>query len=234
MIFNNESRRILAGNILILFLLSGCAAAKTTLKYNQSEIELIPASEIQKVLSPAALNETVKVRANNIDGSVVVKGFIGDEYVLVTNKLGQQVSIPSKDITEIDRIRHIKTSDKPGGKGKSSTAETVGETLIYAPLIPFSVAVAPALRASGLDAKKNAQDVEKARLVYVGMSKEDLMKNLGEPREEYFCGAKGKLRAHEVWIFEEHKVLRGARAIFIDSEKNTVYHTSYSTTKLFR
>jgi hypothetical protein len=50
---------------------------------------------------------------------------------------------------------------------------------------------------------------------------------VGEPKEKYYCKAKGK--AYEVWVFEKDKVLRGGRALFIDLESDKVYHNSYHT-----
>jgi hypothetical protein len=208
-------------------LVSGCAATTTSLKFTQSELKLVPVVEFQKVLSSGAMNETVEVNARSIDGTAVVKGFEGQKYIIVTDKYGQEIRLSISEITHIERIRRIKRPDTTAKKSKSNNGEAVGETLIYAPIVPVAIAMWPALRASGLDAGKNAEDKRKARLVYEGMSKEDLKTYVGEPKEKYYCKAKGK--AYEVWVFEKDKVLRGGRALFIDLESDKVYHNSYHT-----
>jgi CRISPR/Cas system CMR subunit Cmr4 (Cas7 group RAMP superfamily) len=216
-----------ASILLAAFLVSGCATTTTSLKFTQAELKLVPVVAFQKVLSSGAMNETVEVNARSIDRTAVVKGFEGQNYVIVTDKRGQEIRLSISEITEVERIRRIKRSDTSSKNGESNTAEAVGETLIYAPLVPVAIAMWPALRASGLDAGKNAEDNRKARLVYEGMSKEALKTYVGEPKEKYYCEAKGRSKAHEVWVFEEDKVLRGGRALFVDLESDKVYHNSY-------
>jgi hypothetical protein len=213
--------------VIISFMMTGCAT--TSLKFTQSEVKLIPAVSLPRVLLPGSMSETVEVNARSIDGTAVVKGFEGQKYVIVTDRHGQEIRLAINEITEIERIRRIKRPDSTAKKGESSNGEAVGETLIYAPLVPVAIAMWPALRASGLDAGKNAEDKRKAGLVYEGMSKEDLKTYVGEPKEKYYCKAKGKGKAYEVWVFEKDKVLRGGRALFIDLESDKVYHNSYHT-----
>ena len=142
---------------------------------------------------------------------------------------GKEIKLKIKDIAEIERIRRIIRPDTTIKKRESKSTETIGETLIYAPLAPVAIATLPALRATGLDAGKNAQDKEKARLVYEGMSREELKIYVGEPKEKYYCEAKGRRKANEVWVYEDDKVLRGGRALFIDLERDKVYYNSYHT-----
>jgi hypothetical protein len=227
MICECKTRFFTASIFLANFLVSGCAATTTSLKFTQSELKLVPVVEFQKVLSSGAMNETVEVNARSIDGTAVVKGFEGQKYIIVTDKYGQEIRLSISEITQIERIRRIKRPDTTAKKSKSNNGEAVGETLIYAPIVPVAIAMWPALRASGLDAGKNAEDKRKARLVYEGMSKEDLKTYVGEPKEKYYCKAKGK--AYEAWVFEKDKVLRGGRALFIDLESDKVYHNSYHT-----
>ena len=128
------------------------------------------------------------------------------------------------------RIRRIKTPADSGKKNGSGTADAVGETMIYAPLVPVAIGTLPFLRAMDLDAGKNDQDEEKARLVYEGMSKNDLIKNIGEPKEKYHCEAKNGSGIEEIWVYNKGEVLRGGRALFIDLGKGVVYYNSYDTT----
>jgi hypothetical protein len=173
------------------------------------------------------MNETVKVNATSIDGPAVVKGFEGQKYVIVTDKRGKEIKLATSEITKIERVRRIKRPDNSPNKGESNTAEAVAETLVYAPLVPIAIATWPVLRTSGLDAGKNAEDNRKARLVYEGMSKEDLRAYVGEPKEKYHCEAKDSSGDYEVWVYEKNQVLRGGRALFIDLEKGEIYHNSY-------
>jgi CRISPR/Cas system CMR subunit Cmr4 (Cas7 group RAMP superfamily) len=229
MIFEYKTRFFAISIFLTAFSVSGCAATTTSLKFTQSELKLVPAIAFQKVLSSGTMNETVEVKARSIDGRAVVKGFEGQKHVIMTDKHGQEIRLPFSEITEIERIRRIKRPETTAKKGGTNDAEAFAEALIYAPLVPIAIAMWPALRASGLDAKKNDEDELKARLVYEGMSKEDLITYVGEPKEKYYCEVEGKSTAHEVWVFEKDKVLRGGRALFIDLGSNRVYHNSYNT-----
>jgi len=201
----------------------------TSLKFTQSEVKRIPVVLLHKVLSSVAMNETVKVRAKSFDGPAEVKGFEDQEFVIVTGERGKEIKLAISEITEIERIRRIKRAANSHEKTGSNTAEAVGETLIYTPLIPVAIVTWPVLGISGLDAGKNAEDNWKARLVYEGMTKEDLRAYVGEPKEKYHCKAKGRSGDGEVWIFEKDLVLRGGRALFIDLQKGKVYHNSYHT-----
>ena len=208
---------------------SGCATTTTSLKFTESELEVVPAVVLPKLLSSNATNEVVEVSAKSIDEPAVVKRIEGQKYVVVTDTRGKELRLSISQITEIERIRQIKSSETSTTKGGGNAADTVGETLIYGPLVPVSIALWPALRLSGLDAKKNAEDNQKARLVYEDMSKEDLKRFVGEPKEKYYCESQGKSKAHEVWVFEHEKILRGGRALFIDLTTDKVYHNSYNT-----
>ena len=229
MICEYKIRCFKASILIMAFLISGCATTETSLSFTQSELKVVPVVAYQKLLSSTAMNETVEVKVRSIDGIAVVKGIEGLKYVIVTNQRKQEIRLAIGEITEIKRIREIKRSETFQKLGKSNTTEVVGETLIYAPLIPVAVAMWPALRVSGLDAGKNAEDNRKARLVYEGMSKEDLKTYVGEPKEQYHCEAKGRSDAYEVWVFEKNRVLRSGGALFIDLESEKVYHNSYNT-----
>jgi CRISPR/Cas system CMR subunit Cmr4 (Cas7 group RAMP superfamily) len=229
MIFEYKTSFFAISIFLTAFSVSGCAVTTTSLKFTRSELKLVPAIAFEKVLSSCTTDETVEVNARSIDGRAVVEGFEGQKHVIVTDKHGQEIRLPFSEITEVERIRRIKRPDTTAKKGDTNNAEAIAETLIYAPLVPVAIAMWPALRASGLDAKKNDEDELKARLVYEDMSKEDLITCVGKPKEKYYCEAEGKSTAHEVWVYEKDKVLRGGRALFIDPGSNRVYHNSYNT-----
>jgi hypothetical protein len=215
--------------VIIGFMVTGCATTTTSLKFTQSEVKLIPIIAIQKVLSSNAMNETVKVNASSIDGPAVVKGYEGLKYVIVTDKRGKEIKLAISEITKIERVRRIKKPDNSPEKGESNTTEAAAEILIYAPLVPVAIATWPVLRTLGLDAGKNAEDNWKARLVYEGMSKEDLRVYVGEPKEKYYCEAKDRSGDYEIWVYEKDQVLRGGRALFINFDKGEIYHNSYHT-----
>jgi hypothetical protein len=86
----------------------------------------------------------------------------------------------------------------------------------------------------GLDESKNELDREKARRIYQGMSKSDLLGSIGPPIEKYSCFFKFTRKekqgvADEVWVYDERKVLRGGRTLFMYIDKGVVYQTSQDT-----
>jgi hypothetical protein len=230
MVCRYKTYLIVAYAVSVTLLVTGCSTTTTSLKFTQSEVKLIPSIALQKIMSSHSINETVTVSAKGLDGAAEVKGFVGQEYVIVTDLDAKEVKIKIADIIEIERIRKMKTPANSRDKKGSSTADAVGETLIYTPLIPVAIGTWPFLRAMGLDAKKNDEDEEKARLIYEGMSKKDLILNIGEPKEKYHCEAKNARGDEEIWVYEKGQVLRGGRTLFIDLDKGVVYHNSYNTT----
>ena len=216
--------------VSVTLLVTGCATTTTSLNFTQSELKLVPIIAFHKIMSSQSMNETVTVRAESLDGAAEVKGFVGQKYVIVTDMDEKEVKIRIADITEIERIRKIQTPTNSREEKGSGAADAIGETLIYAPLVPVAIGTWPFLRAMGLDAKKNAEDKEKARLIYEGMSKKDLMLNIGEPKEKYHCEGKNGSGAEEIWVYEKGQVLRGGRSLFINLNKGVVYYNSYDTT----
>ncbi len=213
------------------FIATGCATRSTSLMFTEPEVKLIPIIAFQKVLSPRA-NETVKIYASSVDGPAVVTGFEGQKRVIVMDKHGKEIELMTTEVTKIERIRRISRPENSAKKGKSNTAAAVAETVFYAPMIPAAIVLWPFLRASGLDAGKNAEDNLKARLIYKGMSKNDLLTYIGEPMEKYLCIPKEQnnwSKEKEVWVYGKDKVLRGGRSLFIDLNKGEVDHNSYHT-----
>lgn len=213
------------------FIATGCATKTTSLMFTESEVKLIPIVAIQKVLSPRA-DETVRIYSSSVDGPAVVKGFEGKKRVIVMDKHGKEIELMTTEVMKIERIRRILRPDDSAKKGKSNTAGAVADTVFYAPMVPTAIVLWPFLRASGLDAGKNAEDKLKARLVYEGMSKSDLLKYIGEPMEKYLCIPKEQNRwskEEEVWVYRKDQVLRGGRSLFINLDKGEVYYNSYDT-----
>lgn len=169
-------RQTLANVAVIVFLVTSCATHTHSLKFTQSEVKRIPAVALQKVLSPTSTNETVRVWARGVSGPAEVKSFEGQQSVTVKGEGNENdKKLPFNAITELE---HIWRSAKPKtfvGEQEPNSATAVTESLIYAPCIPAAIATWPFLRASGLDALKNDEDKSKARLVYEGMSKKDLI-----------------------------------------------------------
>lgn len=223
----DKTHLLVAYIVIVAFMVTGCATTSTSLKFTQSEVKLIPVMSIQKVLSPrSTIYDAVMVRVWSAHGITEVKGFEGQDYVIVTDeRQGKEVKLAISEIVEIERIRRMKSTVTSAGKHQGNTAEAIGETLIYAPFIPL-VTVRPLFGAMGLDEEKNSEDGEKASLAYEGMSKEDLRTYIGEPKEKYHCKAKDGSVANEVWIYREDQVLRGGRSLFIRLDDEKVYHTS--------
>jgi len=208
---------------IIVFMITGCATNTKSLKFSHSEVELIPVEAFQKVLSPMSENETVKVWAKGVSGSMEVKGFEGQDYVIAKDEHNKkEMNLPINDILEIEHIWRFKKENTSRKKHKGETTEAVGEFLILAPLIPVAIGMMPILEVTGLDAKKNSVDEKKAGLVYKGMSKEDLRVYVGEPKDKYLCKDIYS-RDYEVWIYRNDQVLRGGRELYIDLDDNKVF-----------
>ncbi|MDW7772233.1 MAG: hypothetical protein SCH71_05010 [Desulfobulbaceae bacterium] len=245
MIWQNRFQNIIAPVSIAILMASGCATAPYwettsygTMKYSQAEIERLPGVSIRNILSSMSENEhnreQIFVRSTSLDGPAEVNRLDGQEDVIVTNRYGQEVQIKIAQITEIKRIRRLKVVPRKKSIGEETTEAGevltgTGEVLIYASLVPVAIAMWPFFRAIGLDEGKNDDDKEKASLAYGGMSKEDLVMYVGEPKEKY-CREVKESGRDEVWVYEKDKVLRGGRALFISGDKGVVYHTSHNTT----
>lgn len=229
---------MIAGISFAVLITFGCASTspywqKTsygTWNFSQGEVEILPSISIRNILSSMSENEVQRiqifVRARNLDEISKVTRLEGQEDIYVADAHGKEVKINLAQITEIQSIRQIKIV--PRQKTTAEVADELGEGALYAPLVPVAIAVLPLLRAMGLDAGKNDADKGKARLAYDGMSKNDLIANIGEPIEKYHC--KDEYGGQEVWIYKKGQVLRGGRALFIHLGDGKVYHTSHDTT----
>ena len=209
--------------IALIALLAGCASSASSIRFDQSEIKLIPAATMHRVLTPGSGNETVVVKTRELSAPATVKGFQGKDHVVVQDAQGNETTVAIGGITEIDRIYR---PGKPETKSKGShgsAAEQAGEALIYAPLVPVAIVSWPFLRAAGLDAKKNAQDIDKALLLYDGMTRKELRANLGEPAERYQCTSKSSKDRFELWHYGRDKVLRAGQFLFLNPDKGQVY-----------
>ena len=80
----------------------------------------------------------------------------------------------------------------------------------------------------GLDEHKNSKDEVKAMRAYGGMTKEDLIKHVGQPKEKFL----DEMRSGdpvEIWVYGADKVLRGGRVLYITLPEGRVYYTSIYT-----
>jgi hypothetical protein len=212
----------------IAFMVTGCATTSASLKFTHTEVKLIPVVSIHKVLSPMSTNETVTVRARNVNGPAEFIGFAGQQYVIVMDENREtKMKVAISDITEIERIRRVKRPNTSAEKHQGNTAEAVGETLLYAPMVPVAIASLPFLNMMGLDEGKNSVDRAKALLVYGEMTKEALRESIGEPKQRYLCKSKNSNDRFEVWNYEKDQVLRGGRFLFLNSGEGKVSFSSW-------
>lgn len=234
----NRFPRLTVCAALVVLTVSGCATPTTpywktttygTWRYSQAEVARLPGISRRNILSSASEEEDqrvhVSVSARSLDGTWRVVRLAGPDEVYVAKAGGKEARINLAQITRIETTRQIKIT--PRRKTTGTVASNLGEAAPYVPLIPFALGTWPLLRATGLDAGKNAQDKGKAQLAYQGMSKSELIRYLGEPMEKYLC--EDESRDNEVWIYRKNQVLRGGRALFIDSDSGKVYYTSYNT-----
>ncbi|PJA31546.1 MAG: hypothetical protein CO187_08860 [Zetaproteobacteria bacterium CG_4_9_14_3_um_filter_53_7] len=134
--------------------------------------------------------------------------------------------MPIRDIVEVYRVYHPRQQAAPSAP--ANTAEAVGETLIYAPLVPVAVVSWPVLSSMGLDEHKNSEDPEKALLIYEGMTRSELEAVQGKPVEKFSCAREsGKGASYELWAYEKEKVIRAARFLFIDQQTGKVNFASF-------
>jgi hypothetical protein len=128
------------------------------------------------------------------------------------------------------------TSGISEGKGAGITTRGCAGCVEMVTTLPLALVALPlwgVFRVLGEDPAKNQEDESKARFVYEGMSKNDLLTYIGQPKEKYMCIPKGqyqlsKEEAHtEVWVYRKDQVLRGGRALVIGSGRGEVLENSY-------
>lgn len=213
--------------------LSGCSATSHTVGFSQSELQRIPASSLQRMVRERAADEVVALRVAGRDEPVEVKAFKSKDTATVHTADAGEAEIRFADISEllIFRIPLPAQTDSSKQGIASSGTSSAGEALIYAPLIPLAL-TRPLFRAVGLDGQKNEDDNSKARRVYQGMSRKDLLESVGEPSEKYAC----LLNLHnkpaipqQIWVYPDEKVLRGGRTLTLDLATETVSHNSMHT-----
>lgn len=223
--------------LFLSLLTTGCSTATHSIDFSKSELQLIPTSSLKRMASNHSADETVVVRVGGYGAPLVVKEFNNRDTATVFDADGKEVGIPFADITELLISKKPKVPNQTESYQKSGTkaaSSGVGEALIYAPLIPVALVTWPLASGMGLDESKNEMDREKARRIYQGMSRNDLLGSIGPPIEKYSCFLKFNRNekqgvADEVWVYDERKVLRGGRALFINIDKGAVYQTSHHT-----
>jgi hypothetical protein len=213
--------------VMTAIILTGCSTSSRSLRYTQPEVRLIPSMAMHKVLTPGSNNQVVVIRAEGLSDLAVVEGFEGDDTVVVRDERGTVSKIAINVITDIYRVTHFDTENEQEGKRRGSAAATVGETMIYAPLVPVAVVSWPFLRAMGLDEHKNSNDREKALVIYGGMTKQDLHKAIGEPDNRYRCHRKDSSDWFDIWNYDRDKVLYGGQYLFFSEKDGEVYFSSF-------
>lgn len=219
--------------LFVSLFVSGCATTSRSIYFSKSELELIPVSSLRRMVSTPAADEVVIVGLDGRDGYFEVKEFKGKDSAIVSGLEGKAAEVRFSDITALlihKKPEAQKQMNPPKEASTSSSASATAEALIYAPLVPL-VTVSPLFGAMGLNASDNSADNAKARLIYHGMSRQDLLSSIGTPKEKYACILKlpAKGVAQEVWVYEDRKVLRGGRALFIDRDTGAVSHNSFHT-----
>ncbi len=228
---------LLACALFVSLLTTGCATATHSVDFSKSELQLIPASSLQRMASAHAADEIVAVRVDGHAEPVEVKEFKNKDSATVYSAGGKEAEIQFSEITKLLIFKKPKApeqNDRQKGVGASTVGSAAVETLAYAPIVPLAIGTWPLLRAMGLDESKNSADSAKARMIYHGMSRQELLAGIGIPKEKYSCILKLHLKekpdvAQEIWVYDDGKVLRGGRALFIDLETGTVTHNSFDT-----
>lgn len=205
---------------LFTLLISGCSTK--SMIFSPDELKLVPNTLYGKLLSSKDPDVTIEINAKSMDGTATVKTLDRDKGVMTIDQQGREITLPFHDVTRIERITHLKREGQ-----STDVADIIGYTVIYAPIAVVAAPLYPIFHWTGLDANRNAEDTEKAGLVYRGMSKEELTQFLGNPKEKYKCEATEKHSVKEIWVYDHAKVLRGGRSLFIDPADDKVYHNSY-------
>ncbi len=228
--------------VVVMCMAAGCATRVGwytteygTMEYSRGELERLPGISIRNILASGRKDENVWIQvfveAEGTDGWAAVRRLEGDDAVRVVDAQGREASVALAEITTIRRVRRLWQGPREK-TGEEKAAEAI-EALEYAPLVPLAILSWPILSATGLDAQKNADDEEKAELAYGGLSRKELLAHVGQPREKYFCREVKGVTGIEIWVYDDQKVLRGGRAMFIDLRDGAVYSTSVDT-KFFR
>lgn len=220
------------------FIATGCATSTHSVGFSKSELQRIPTPSLRRIVAAHAADEVVAIRMDGRDQPVEVKEFNNRDSATIFGPDGKEAEIRFSDITALVIFKKPKPPEptqRPAGASASAVASATVEALAYAPIVPLAIGTWPLLRAMGLDESKNSADNAKARLIYQGMSRQDLLASIGEPKEKYSCILKLRLKdkpdvPQEIWVYDESKVLRGGRALFLDVGTGTVSHNSFHTT----
>ena len=211
---------------MLLSLVSGCTSSPQALRYSQSEVERIPLTAKRKLLLSGSNSASIVVKAPPYSGPLTVQRSDDDEHVVIANAKGAVSRLAIREISEIYRVYHLK--QQASQSTPNNTEEAVGETLIYAPLIPVAVVSWPVLSSMGLDEHRNSEDREKALLLYQGMTRSELETVQGKPVEKYNClRQSGKGTSYELWGYDKNKVIRSARYLFINLNDGKVGFASF-------
>lgn len=210
---------------LSIFMVSGCATSSSIMKFTQSEIEIIPDIAIHRIFLPHYFSDMVKVEAKGIRKPMIFKRFEGQAYIVATNpRSGKEVTLAINDITQIEYIKLPKNIGKSSG-GMTASEAVEGAALLssIAILAPFAFVIWPFYDDPMADQKREVEENRKAKLVYIGLTTEQLIESIGEPLERNLCGS-----WREIWIYNEDKVLPGGKFLTIDRTNRKVIKSTYS------
>lgn len=228
---------LIAFALPMMLLAAGCASTGAAVGYSRSELQLIPGKSLERMANRHAADELVAVKVEGRSDPVEVRSFTDKDHVTVVASEGLDQQVRFSDVTDLlifKRPRKDEQQAAPNRATASGAAGAIGEALVYAPLVPLAVATWPALNVMGLNASTNSADDERARRIYEGLSKQELIDSIGRPKERYACIKKNPRdkddAAEEIWVYDDDRVLRGGRTLIISNQSGLVTYNSFHTT----
>lgn len=211
-------------------LVTGCVSKTTSIDFTHSEVQLIPSVSLHNLVSLYSTDNS-RIMIETMDKKTFpVKQFINKEYALVTTENEHDRNVTFREIAKIKLVKKVQTPEHSSPMTASGATEGVVTLLAAAPVAVLAVGTWPLLKAMGLDSQQNSEDGEKAQLIYVGLSKTDLLQSIGDPKIKYHCISNQSKNESEIWVYDNERVLRGGRALFIDFKNDIIYHNSFDTT----
>ena len=212
----------------IVFLIVGCSS-KTSTKYTESDIRLIPAPSYRNIFKPGRLlivkteDQEMLLRVTHYEDNDYFTGQVegqNNEIKIPINEL-KEIGIVKE---EVPKSKYKKAKTKTSTESKVPVGEALAETLTYLPLTPLLV-TAPVIipMTKSMEARWDKND-----LIYAGMTKDELRFYIGEPKGEYQCFTTyGNIVIEdEVWEYSKEQVLPGADLMFFRPGEQKVYHTT--------
>jgi len=209
------------------FLVTGCSS-KSSIKYTESEIKVIPTTSFSNAFKPG---ENVIIKTNDYKTHMKILGYEENKLIIGFDEdQEKKVKIAISEIKEIEIIKAKtpKKKSKTYSSSEYSTAEEIVYSLPYLLWTPMLV-TAPVLYPM---VKSMEMTSRKTEFIYKGMTKDELASSIGEPKKKYLCDAfvidqeDVWAKRKEVWEYDAEKVLHGAKFIFFSPYDQTVYYTT--------